>query len=377
MSQDLSGSRTDYDTPLRIAIIRTTSIGDVILCTSCLTALEKIPRTLEIVWVGREPSLSLIKKAWPKVEAIPWPSNRASPMGTIIEKRLSQMDLVVDLQTNLRSQRLVKRLSLGGVRVVSAKKFRLTRWSMIFSGRVIGRLLPLRTSLQQAAKMQYESVLDTLRAGLKSLGLPQSQWEGLNGTPSLKHLAGTEESPWRKELSFDHWLAVAPGAAHETKRCPEDVMLEILQMFLHKQKSGECPGLVFVGNEEDRKFAVKLLDSMDWPGRVLNLAGRLSLEATADALSLAKVLLTNDSGLAHAAEAVGTPVAALFGPTVEGFGFPPWRPESRVFSSPIGCRPCSRHGASPCRFGDKLCFRTISTFKVSRFLAECFLSGGG
>ena len=48
-----------------IAIIRTSSIGDVILATACLNDFESsTSQDIKISWLGKEPSLSLIKKSY-------------------------------------------------------------------------------------------------------------------------------------------------------------------------------------------------------------------------------------------------------------------------------------------------------------------------
>lgn len=51
------------------------------------------------------------------------------------------------------------------------------------------------------------------------------------------------------------------------------------------------------------------------PAPVATLAGRLALGATAALVARCDVYLGNDSGVAHLAAAVGTPVVAVFGPT--------------------------------------------------------------
>ena len=60
-------------------------------------------------------------------------------------------------------------------------------------------------------------------------------------------------------------------------------------------------------------------------------------------------------GLLHLAEGVGTPVVALFGPTVRAFGYFPVHPRSRVLETDLDCRPCSRNGKRPCHRGDLAC----------------------
>jgi heptosyltransferase-2 len=67
-------------------------------------------------------------------------------------------------------------------------------------------------------------------------------------------------------------------------------------------------------------------------------------------------LVSNDTGLMHAATAMGTPVIALFGPTVRQFGFAPTGAEDRILEvDNLSCRPCSLHGGSRCPRGHFRC----------------------
>jgi ADP-heptose:LPS heptosyltransferase len=102
-------------------------------------------------------------------------------------------------------------------------------------------------------------------------------------------------------------------------------------------------------------------------------AGKLTLPETGYALSFAKATISNDSGLAHLSESVNTPVAVLFGPTVEAFGFAPRMKQSKSFSSDLGCRPCSKHGQIACRFKDQRCFHDVSVDKVVEHIWELIL----
>jgi ADP-heptose:LPS heptosyltransferase len=85
----------------------------------------------------------------------------------------------------------------------------------------------------------------------------------------------------------------------------------------------------------------------------------LPLPEVAARLAGCAALVTNDSGLLHLAEAVGTPVVALFGPTVRAFGYAPHLPASRLLETDLDCRPCSRNGKRPCRRGDLACLERL------------------
>ncbi len=96
----------------------------------------------------------------------------------------------------------------------------------------------------------------------------------------------------------------------------------------------------------------------------MDACGRLSLLETAAALERAAVLVTNDSAPLHMAEAVGTPVVALFGPTVRQFGYFPLLEESIVIERDLECRPCSRNGSRPCHLENRDCLDTIGPDEV-------------
>ena len=61
----------------------------------------------------------------------------------------------------------------------------------------------------------------------------------------------------------------------------------------------------------------------------------------------------------HMATGVGTPVVALFGPTVEAFGFFPYSRRARVVELALSCRPCSSQGGPRCPLGHHRCLRRL------------------
>jgi ADP-heptose:LPS heptosyltransferase len=71
---------------------------------------------------------------------------------------------------------------------------------------------------------------------------------------------------------------------------------------------------VLLGTANDAPIATAVAAGFD-PARVENLAGKTDLAAFADHLSAARLLVTNDTGGMHLANALGVPLVALFGPT--------------------------------------------------------------
>jgi ADP-heptose:LPS heptosyltransferase len=353
---------------LRIGIIRTSSIGDVILGTACLDYLRQVDLNAEIIWVGRKPSLTLVHQCWPSIVPLELPSRSSSKLHLEILEKLKTCDAVIDLQTNFRSRIMMRSLRRAKIPVFVADKAPWFRTKLVVLGWLRGRLAKLPTSCKMAPTLQYRMMLDSLHRALTFL--KKSDGAALERSrPSLpKADLGQIEQSWILEMSFGNWVAVSPGASHEPKRAPTEVFADILRELADQCTGQTIPGLVFLGSAADRIAAVTLMDQLSWPGAVINLAGKLSLEQTMLALAKVKTLLSNDSGLAHIAEAVGTPVAVLFGPTSEAFGFSPQRPNSESFSADVGCRPCSKHGKTPCRYGDQMCFRSIDVKRIALHL---------
>jgi len=85
----------------------------------------------------------------------------------------------------------------------------------------------------------------------------------------------------------------------------------------------------------------------------------------------ARLLVTNDSAPLHLATAMGTPVVAVFGPTIPEFGFGPVRErDASVGLVGLVCRPCSDHGPPACPLGHHKCMRELSVDRVLAAIEE-------
>jgi lipopolysaccharide heptosyltransferase II len=157
-------------------------------------------------------------------------------------------------------------------------------------------------------------------------------------------------------------VAMAPGAAHATKRWPTEGWIRLSRRLVSTGAE-----VVIVGGPEDTELANTIVAgargalSGTEECRVASVAGSLGLQESGAVIRRAAALISGDTGAMHMATGVGTPVVALFGPTVRQFGFFPYRAaRSAVVELPLECRPCSAHGGASCPLGHHRCLRTIA-----------------
>ena len=129
--------------------------------------------------------------------------------------------------------------------------------------------------------------------------------------------------------------------------------------------------IVLIGNKSDAIVADRI-KSIAGVG-LDDMTGKTGLKELRELLSGISILISNDNGAMQVAQALNTPIAALFGPTVPEQGFAPIRPNTVVIESKgLYCRPCSAHGPMKCPEGHFLCMKSITpdaVFKVVEDMA--------
>jgi ADP-heptose:LPS heptosyltransferase len=161
----------------------------------------------------------------------------------------------------------------------------------------------------------------------------------------------------------DGYVALAPSSAWPGKEWPVEKYFALIEA-LAKTSPGALP--VILGTETDRAATALCEGLRQREISFVDLVGRLKLPQVASALARCRVAIGPDTGLLHLAEAVGTRVFAIYGPTRVDFGFGVSRRDSSVIHGPVGCSPCSKDGTLCHRFGDRYaCLRKLDAADVA------------
>ncbi len=155
-------------------------------------------------------------------------------------------------------------------------------------------------------------------------------------------------------------LALSPGAEFGAAKCwPSEHYAAVA-----RQKLQEGWVVWLFGSDKDRAVTDRISEALE--GDCTNLAGETSLEEAMDLLSLATVVVSNDSGLMHVAAAVGCAVVAVYGSTDPGFT-PPLSERSKVLSLNLECSPCFKR---ECPLGHLECLRELKPERVLQTIDE-------
>ena len=205
---------------------------------------------------------------------------------------------------------------------------------------------PARVGYNAAARRPFLTRAVSGREKLKGLhtvfyflGILQAFGEVSRFTPPALYLDPGEEARAAALLAAaagddPPWVGLSPGAAYgPAKRWPPE-RFAALGAELQRQFGAR---LVLLGGPEDRAVAALVQERL--PAPALDLVGKTDLRQALAVVSRLSLLVTNDSGLMHAAAALRVPLVALFGST-DPKATGPFTDRATVLYHPWPCSPC-------------------------------------
>jgi len=279
----------------RIAIVKPSALGDIVHSLPVLTALRvRFPKA-NITWVVNRSCESLLTGHPDLTDTLPF--DRAALKGVrrslatvwkfAGELRRKRFDLVIDMQGLLRSG-VMARLTGAPVRVGFA-------------------------NAREGSRYAYTHKLNS--PALTAAHAVDRMWTVAEafGVGDLPKVFRVPLQPAEVEAARDALVAlprpvvaVAVGAKWVTKRWPTGHFAELLNRA-HARTGGSA---VFVGSSEDSALSHEVTAALRGPA--VDLTGRTTLPRLAAVLSLADVMLGNDTGPLHLAAALGRPCVAPY-----------------------------------------------------------------
>ncbi len=144
---------------------------------------------------------------------------------------------------------------------------------------------------------------------------------------------------WVERVFADHrildnkiLIAIHPGASDPTKMWPAQYFVEVINNLIVKL---DCQ-MVLIGAKNNQDAAPKIMAQVQSP--LLDLSGQTEVFHLPALFKRCSLLISNDSGPVHIADAVGIPVISIFTRNQPGINPERWRPlgeRSRFLAPPL------------------------------------------
>lgn len=318
----------------KILIVHTAFVGDVILMTPLIRAVKRVSPDVEIDVLVIPETAELLNNN-PNIRAI-----------QLFDKRRNKFRSFFRTASRLRKEKydaaFLPHSSFTTIALVtfSGIKERIG-FERNFARYFLTQRVPFRDGVHRIDKnLDLIRLFSNLTFDIQAELFPD---------PSARE--GIRERLSRHFRDGRRLIAVAPGSVWNTKRWPEEYYRQLMRLL-----SDKGFGIALIGSKEERQLCEQILPKEN----SLNLAGETSLLESAAVLEKCELLICNDSGAMHIANAVKTDVVAFFGPTVQAIGYFPYREKDIVLELDLECRPCSSHGGHKCPLGHHNCMKQIS-----------------
>lgn len=349
----------------RILIVGPSWVGDMVMAQSLFKVLhQQQPAGSEAL------QLDVLAPAWSRP----------------ILERMPEVNAAIDLPLAHGELGLKKRYTLG--RALRAQQYRRV---IVLPNSLKSALIPWFARIPQRTGWRGEQrglllndcrVLDKQRYPLMvqrfvALALPaQATLSGELPEPlPVPQLISSRQSAQQAILALGlGWtadtavLALCPGAEFgDAKQWPAEHYAEVARVYCERGWR-----VALMGSAKDQAVCQQIIDQLppELQAHCDNLAGRTSLAQAIDLMSLARAVVSNDSGLMHIAAALHRPVVAVYGSTSPDFT-PPLSDRVQLLHTDISCRPCFKR---QCPYGHKRCLTDLQPQQVLQALHQ--LLGG-
>jgi heptosyltransferase-1 len=327
---------------MKVLIVKLSALGDVVQSLPVAMAIRRQLPEARIDWLVERPSAGLLQ-GHPALDRV-----LVSPRHDMSEAQGLPLSPLTGFGRALRSVRYDAVLDLQGL-MKSAICVGLSRGERKIGWR--GGKEPLAALAYNHKLAPFDPdrpALERYLDLLEPLGLERPAKIEFGLSPRPEELAAARSLlPWPDDGR--PLVILHPMAKWDSKLWPLASWVELAKLL-----GGQGVRLVVSGSRDDQNIGRLIARHGELGEGLLDLTGRTGLKELAALLTLADAVVCTDTGVMHLAAALGTKVAALFGPTA------PWRtgPSGaghEILRAGLDCSPCFE------RFcGDAQCMIQIS-----------------
>ncbi len=308
----------------KLLIIRFSSFGDIVHAMGTPSVFLKAFPNAQVDWLVRADLASLLK-SHPSITTIHSFDRKQGLVGLVqFVWMLSSLGYthIYDAHNNVRSN--ITRLLFF---VFSIVRFKLPPKVIVRSKERLKRALLFKFRV---------NLLPKPFRGIASFQKPLEKWVGLSKISTPQFFIDPAAKAKVDSLKLPkEFISLVPSAAWEMKRWPIENWKKLIA-------SMNAQNFIVLGGPED-SFCEEL--KLVAPDRVLNLAGKLSLQESSAVVERSQLVIANDTGLLHVSDQLGVKTLALIGPTAFGY---PYHSNSEVAEIALWCKPCSKDGRGKC-----------------------------
>ena len=307
--------------PLKILVVRFSSIGDIVLTTPVVRMLKK-QLNVEVHFLTKSTYVSLLKNN-PYIDSVYQIEQSINEV--IADLKKENYDYIIDLHNNLRTQILKFRLGVPSrsFNKLNMEKFMLTVFKM--------------------DNLPEVHIVDRYLDTVTNLGVKNDN-EGLDFFLKDEDKLDLSQFP-------DSFIAFVIGGQHATKMLPTEKIISIIN------KLNES--VVLIGGAEDFERGEEIIAATE---NTNNSCGKYNINQSAYLVKNANHVITHDTGMMHIAAAVKKKIYSVWGNTVPAFGMHPYKADANskiIEVKGLSCRPCSKIGYDKCPKGHFKCMQEI------------------
>jgi ADP-heptose:LPS heptosyltransferase len=319
----------------RVLVVLSTGMGDAILSTPVLPVLRQGLPQAEIRLFCRAAWTPLFENDHDLDGLIVYAGKYRRFFSTLRALRTFAPELVVVLHGN--DPDILPLCAFSGARFIVRIPTTGTRHTSLLSN---------RSRSSDASTLPGLHYIENRLRILDTLGLRTKGIEGTAGTEATEgslapriHLQATRAAEvvaqLRQRIQSQHYWVMHPCAADPYKVWP---MAKARALLEQARQRWPQLAIVLTGSRHDAATLQQLAQGLDG---VFNTAGALDIAQTGAVLQQARCVLAPDTGVAHLAAALDTPVVALYAATdARLIGVRPRHAATVILQQPQTCTPC-------------------------------------